>query len=91
MKKHEFGTMPCRECGQTVKVMRNENGSLNYKCMALGCDDGDYATESTTPLKHAAWMKRIKRIAQPEQEQAKEPVKTTKTETAPKEGAGFFG
>lgn len=91
--KTEFGQMPCRECGQQVKVMANENESLSYKCMAMGCDDTDYATKTGTPQKHASWLKRIVRVAAPA---VKEPAK--KTETEPKQktepqssGTGFFG
>lgn len=56
--KTEHGSMPCRECGAEVKVMRAENGTLSYRCLARGCDDNDYAKFGT--LKNASWLKRIK-------------------------------
>lgn len=88
--KIEFGQMPCRECGQQVKVMVNENESLSYKCMAMGCDDTDYATKTGTPQKHASWLKRIVRVSAPVvKEPAKKPEQDPKKTTEP--AAGFFG
>jgi hypothetical protein len=84
MKKTELGMMPCRECGQPVKVMQSDKGGLNYKCMAKGCDDADYATESATPQKHASWLKRIQRF-----EDAPDPVTPT-PKPAEKTGGSTF-
>lgn len=58
--KTEYGFMPCRECGQEVKVMENEKKTLSYSCSARGCDDHGYAQTGT--LKHASWLKAIKKF-----------------------------
>lgn len=79
--KAEHGSMPCRECGAEVKVMKADNGTLSYRCLARGCDDADYARAGS--LKNASWMKRIK----PFNDAVIEP--SSKTETAQKSHSIF--
>lgn len=67
-KKLEFGTMSCRECKSPVKVMKAENDTLSYRCLAWGCDDSNYASLDTHPNKHARWMSEIKPVNQPEKQ-----------------------
>lgn len=87
MGKTEYGEMPCRECGSTVKVLRAENGTLSYRCLARGCDDADYAKFST--LKNASWLKRIKKYSEaegstvPPEKQAMQPKATKQEKTQP--------